>query len=138
MKLKITPLKVIRFDFNPTYIENDFLNFDSKTLIRYEIGKSPIGENWFGVRWSINFIEKTEKDEIFDHLSEMRALYEIENKLKDKNDIKQFLKDSYINVEMYYQEHAPQKYIHLNLSQPDFDKAAAKLFSLIEQANKYS
>src|ERR1700744_2829103 len=115
MKNYSLSLKTYRFDYKSELMENN-----QQFIINHGVGHGTDPELWIGIKWRIYAVNKN-NEEVFGYLGESRTLAELETKEKDFSDIKMLFYNSFVNVEMAFQEKLRLPYNIFGTKRPDFD-----------------
>lgn len=96
---------------------------------------------WIGIRWRINWMDSLD-NEVLGYLSETRTAIERDKKSTDDDikDIIKFLNDSFINVELAFQNKLryPYNVFGKPKDRPDFELNAKTLSSQLVETGFYS
>lgn len=119
--------RTIRFDFPPSLPKTG-----ANLVVKFkpEGGLLDDGKIGVGIRWTINFTDDNGA-ELAGQLSETRSFFEKESEENDMKSLKDFVYNSFLNVESYYDDNKPIAYRNIRLSQPDTDHIAKRLYDLI-------
>lgn len=110
------------FDFDLTYIKFKHLTFDNHVQWTLNIHKTSIPKNVFiSLIWDIKLIETLTKSTILDFNATYKLQTELQEFSKDSKEIRVFLENAYMNLQMYYEDKAPQTLAHITLSSPNYD-----------------
>jgi hypothetical protein len=137
MIIPLVKSKLYRFDYLPHLASSDI---SITTITEVVCGREP-NEWWIGVRWRINGLDNA-KEEIIGYLSETRTIIQKDGKKpsEDIPDLKSFIYNSFINVEMAFQEklNLPYNVFGKPKDRPDFEKNAKNLSDQLIAAGYYN
>ena len=127
MKLVQPKTRHLKFTINDSIVHQYPLV--EKVDIKYEAGKEE-SNDWFGLRWTINFLNK-HGSEAITQLSESRAIFKLEEAKKDKADLKTFIQNAFAAVQTNFQDKLPVSLKHMSFADPNFDEISDTLMKEI-------
>lgn len=136
MKTTSSTSKVMRFDFFPD--KADDINDIPYTIVPQAAYK-PKGE-YVGLicRWRINALNKA-NDEVLGFLYDTETVvWEFETKETDLPVLIKFASDSFMNVELAFQDKLRLPYNIFGKTRPSFDKIGQSLLDQLTEAGYYS
>ena len=128
MRITISPIKYLRFYFSPDVAANTPLI--EKQNFRKEYGTDANGK-WVGIRWTVNLLNQNDTSEVIGFLSEKRGYYVLENKEQDLKDLKSFVENYYINIEMYFEDNLPARLKGVRPLVPDYQQLSIDLYDFL-------
>lgn len=129
--------KLYRFDYLPHLAKSE----TSITTISEVVCGNHEGIWWIGVKWRINGMDNANQ-EIIGYLSESRVGVIKDNKtpIEDIANLKSFIYNSFMNVEIAFQEklNLPYNVFGKPKDRPDFEKNAKNLSVQLIEAGYYN